>query len=186
MLFWTELKVGHKVIFEWSPYEITSSEHLKVAMWKGLSKVTMKNLVTWNVLSWKTFREVDKFEEADVSTSSYDFLYSEWDDYYFMNRETYEQVSLTKKALDWAELYLRDWDKVLLQEFNGEPINIKLDPAVVLEVIDTPPGEKWDTATWGKKPATLSTWLVVQVPLFIWIWEKLRIDTRTGSYLSRA
>lgn len=186
MLFWTELKVGHKVIYEGAPYEITSSEHLKVAMWKGLSKVIMKNLITWNVLSWKTFREVDKFEEADVSTSSYDFLYNSWNEYLFMNIKTYEQVSLTKKVLNWAELYLKEWDKVLLQEFNWEPINIKLDSSVTLEVVDTPPWEKWDTATWWKKPATMTTGLVVQVPLFISIWEKLRIDTRTWEYLGKA
>jgi elongation factor P len=102
-----------------------------------------------------------------------------------MNQSTYEQVSLSKKALWWAEMFLKDWDKVTLQEFNGNPININLEPSCTLEVIDTPPWEKWDTATWWKKPATMSTGLVVQVPLFINIWDKLRIDTRTKEYQSR-
>jgi len=186
MLTWTELKIGHKVIFEGQAYEIVVAEHLKVAMWKWLSKVNMKNLVTWNILSNKTFREVDKFEEADVSTWNYDYLYNDGENYYFMNQITYEQVFLHLKLLAWAELFLKEWDKVLLQEFNWEPINISLEATCILEVIETPPWEKWDTATWWKKPATLSTGLVVQVPLFINVWDKLKIDTRKKEYLSRA
>ena len=103
-----------------------------------------------------------------------------------MNQDTYEQVELSKTTLDGAELFLNDGDKVKLQEFNGNPINVNLDPSCALEVTDTPPGEKWDTATWGKKPATLSTGLVVQVPLFIKIGEIIKVDTRTKDYLSRA
>ena len=81
---------------------------------------------------------------------------------------------------------LNDGDKVKLQEYNGTPINIQLDPSCELEVIETPPGEKGDTATGWKKPATLSTWLVVQVPLFINVWDTIKVDTRTKDYLSRA
>jgi len=186
MLFWTELKVWHKVIFEWAPHEIITSEHLKVAMGKGLSKVSMKNLMTWNMLSGQTFREVDKFEEAEISVNNYDYLYNDSEWYHFMNRETYEQVALSKKTMWWAELFLNEGDKVMLQEFNGEPINVRLDATAILEVIETPPGEKWNTATWGKKPATLSTGLVVQVPLFINVWDKLKIGTVDKSYQSRA
>ncbi len=81
---------------------------------------------------------------------------------------------------------MQDWDKVFLQEFNGNPINVRLEPTCVLEVIDTPPWEKWDTATGWKKPATMNTELVIQVPLFVNIWDKLIIDTRTKEYRSRA
>jgi elongation factor P len=103
-----------------------------------------------------------------------------------MNNSTYEQVDLKKTALDWAELFLQDGDKVLLQEFNGNPINVNLEPTCTLEVTETPPGEKGDTATGGKKPATLTTGLVIQVPLFVKVWDKLIIDTRTKEYRSRA
>jgi len=143
MLSWTDLKPWKKIIFEWEPYEIIAYEHLKVAMWKWLEKVSLKNLITWNVLSNKTFREVDKFEEADVSSASYEYLYSDNVEYYFMNLETYDQVSINKKVLWDSILFLKEWDKVILQEFKWKPINIKLEPSVTLEVIDTPPWEKW-------------------------------------------
>jgi elongation factor P len=103
-----------------------------------------------------------------------------------MNQNTFEQVEIAKDALWWAEDFLQDGDKVMLQEFNWQPINVQLDTVAVLEVIDTPPWEKGDTATGWKKPATLNTGLVVQVPLFIKVWDKLKIDTRTKDYMSRA
>ena len=103
-----------------------------------------------------------------------------------MNNSTFEQVELKKNSLDWAELFMQDWDKVILQEYNGSPINVSLEPTCILEVTETPPWEKWDTATWWKKPATMNTWLVIQVPLFINIWDKLIIDTRNKEYRSRA
>jgi elongation factor P len=84
-----------------------------------------------------------------------------------MNQESYEQVSLPLETLSGAEFFLNDGDKVQLQEFNGNPINVNLDATAILEVTETPPGEKGDTATGGKKPATMTTGLVVQVPLFI-------------------
>lgn len=130
-----------------------------------------------------TFSDKDNFSPADISTKSYDFLYADGDVYNFMSQETYEQVELSKEVLDGAELFLNDGDKVMLQEFNGKPINVSLEPSCELEVTDTPPGEKGDTATGGKKPATLTTGLVVQVPLFINPGDVIRVDTRTKEYL---
>ncbi|MDD4151387.1 MAG: elongation factor P [Candidatus Gracilibacteria bacterium] len=186
MLSGSDLKPGKKIIYEGIPHEITAYEHLKVAMGKGLEKVSMRNLVTGNMLSNMTFREVDKFEEADVSSANYEYLYSDGSEYFFMNKDTYDQVSLTDKVVGDAKLFLTEGDKVVLQEYNGLPINITLEPSVTLEVIDTPPGEKGNTATGGKKPATLSTGLVVQVPLFMAIGDKVKVDTREKSYLGRA
>lgn len=186
MLTGQELKVGHKVIYEGAPYEILDCQHLKVAQGKGLSKVIMKNLITGAQLSNQTFREVDKFDEADISTSSYDYLYNDGSEYIFMNTTTYEQVGL-KQAQIWdAKYFLSDGDKVMLQEWNGTPINVKLEPSVNLKVTDTPPGERGNTATGGKKPATLHTGLEIQVPLFINIGDVVRVDTREHIYLGRA
>ncbi len=185
MYNWNELKVWKKFIIDNTPYEVLT--YAQKVMWRGWSiiNIKIKNLLSWGTLS-KTISDTDKFKPADISYNNYDYLYNDGDNYYFMNQSTYEQVSLSKKALWWAEKFLKDWDKVTLQEFNGMPININLEPSCTLEVIDTPPWEKWDTATWWKKPATMSTGLVVQVPLFINIWDKLRIDTRTKEYQSRA
>lgn len=186
MISGSELKNGKKIIYEGVPHEVTSSEHLKVAMGKWMEKITLRNLVTWNSLSGLTFREVDKFEEAEVSSSNYEYLYSDGTEYFFMNKETYDQVSLSEKVVGTAKLFLTEWDKVVLQEYNGLPINITLEPSVTLEVTDTPPGEKGNTATGWKKPATLSTGLVIQVPLFVAIWDKVKVDTKEKSYLWRA
>lgn len=185
MLNANELKVWKKFMMDSEPYEVIS--YAQKVMWRGGSIINIKakNLLTWwNVP--KTFSDKDNFEPAEVITNNYDYLYNDGENYFFMNQNTFEQVSLEKKALDWAELFLQDWDKVTLQEFNWQAININLEPTCILEVTETPPWEKWDTATGWKKPATMNTWLVVQVPLFINIWDKLIIDTRTKEYRSRA
>ena len=152
---------------------------------KKIFSIQAKNLLNGGTIA-KTISDTDKFAPADIATKSYDYLYSDGTNYMFMSQETYEQVELSKETLGGAELFLNDGDKVKLQEYNGNPINIQLDPSCELEVMETPPGEKGDTATGGKKPATLSTGLVVQVPLFINVGDIIKVDTRTKDYLSRA
>ena len=185
MYNWNDLKVWKKFIMDWQPYEVLSYAQKVMGRWGSIINIKAKNLITGSNIP-KTFSDNDKFEPADITVSNYDYLYNDQENYYFMNQITYDQVSLNKNSLDWADLFLIDWDKVTLQEFNWNPININLEPTAILEVIETPPWEKWDTATWWKKPATMSTWLIVQVPLFINVWDKLIIDTRTKEYRSRA
>lgn len=185
MLNASELKVWKKFLMEGSPFEVISYAQKVVGRWGSIINIKAKNLLTGANVP-KTFSDKDNFEPADISTNSYDYLYNDGENYYFMNQETFEQVSLPKNTLGGAEYFLKDGDKVMLQEFNDKPINVNLEPNCILEVIDTPPWEKWDTATGWKKPATMSTGLVIQVPLFINIWDKLRIDTRTKEYQSRA
>ena len=185
MAWMDDVKVGKKLLIDWIPFEVMKSEHLKVAMWKWMEKTVLKNMLTWNTMQ-KTFREVDKVEFADITFSNAEFLYKDGEWYNFMNTDNYEQSSLDAEVIGNNKFFLVEWDKVILNEFNWKPINIQVEPAVTLEVVDTPPGERWDTATGWKKPATLITWLVVQVPLFLKIWDKVRVDTRTNEYLSRA
>lgn len=181
----SDLKVGKKFLMNDEPFEVTY--YAQKVMGRGGSIITVKakNLLSGGTVT-NTFSDKDNFAPADIATKSYDFLYADGDMYNFMSQETYEQVELSKKVLDGAELFLNDGDKVMLQEFNGNPINVSLEPSCILEVMDTPPWEKGDTATGGRKPATLSTGLVVQVPLFINIGDKIKVDTRTKDYLSRA
>lgn len=181
----SELKIWKKFIMDNQPYEVVAYSQKVVGRGGSIINIKAKNLLTWSNIP-KTFSDKDNFPPADITTNNYDYLYNDGENYYFMNQKTYDQVSLIKDTLDWAELFLQDWDKLQLQEYNWIPINVNLDPTCILEVIDTPPGEKGDTATSWKKPATLITWLVVQVPLFINIWDKLVIDTRTKEYRSRA
>lgn len=184
MAWMDDVKVGKKLLIDWIPYEVVKSEHLKVAMGKWMEKTILKNLLNGTAMQ-KTFREVDKVEIADITHSSAEFLYKDSEWYNFMNIENYDQISLDDEVISDNKYFLVEGDKVILQEFNWKPINIQVEPAVVLEIIDTPPWEKWDTATWWKKPATLLTWLTVQVPLFLKNWDKVRVDTRTHEYLWR-
>jgi len=181
----SELKIGKKFIMDESPYEVVSYSQKVVWRWGSIINIKAKNLLTWANVP-KTFSDKDNFAPADITTNNYDYLYNDWEIFYFMNTETFEQVEIEKKVLDWSEMFLQDWDKVQLQEYNGNPINVQLDTVAILEVTETPPGEKWDTATGWKKPATMSTGLVIQVPLFVKVWDKLKIDTRTKDYMSRA
>ena len=181
----SNLKVWKKIIMDDIPYEIISYAQKVMGRWGSIINIKAKNLLTWTNIP-KTFSDHDKFAKADITINNYNYLYNDWANYFFMNNSTFEQVELKKEILNWAELFLNNWDKVSLQEFNSNPININLEPTSILEVIETPPWEKWDTVTGWKKPATFSTWLVIQVPLFIKIWDKLIIDTRTKEYKSRA
>lgn len=180
-----DLKVGKKFIMDDMPFEIMSYAQKVMGRWGSIINIKAKNLLNGGTIS-KTISDTDKFSPADITMNNYDYLYSDGETYYFMSQESYEQVELSKKTLDGAELFLTDGDKVKLQEFNGNPINIQLDTSCALEVTETPPGEKWDTATGGKKPATFSTGLVIQVPLFIKVWDIIKVDTRTKDYVSRA
>ena len=185
MFSWNDLKPGKRFIMKEDPYEVVSYAQKVMGRWGSIINIKAKNLLTWATIP-KTFSDNDKFEPANIVTRSYDYLYNDGENYYFMNMETYEQVCLRKNVIWENALFLTDWEKVMLQEFNGNPININLEPSVTLEVIETPPGEKWDTATWWKKAAILSTGLVIQVPLFINIWDKIKVDTRNKEYQNRA
>lgn len=181
----SDLKVGKKFVMDNAPYEVVSYSQKVMGRGGSIINIKAKNLLTGANVP-KTFSDHDKFPPADITTNEYDYLYNDGTNYFFMNNATFEQVELGKEVLSWAELFLQDGDKVLLQEYNGAPINVNLEPTCVLEVEDTPPGEKGDTATGGKKPATMTTGLTIQVPLFINIGDKLVIDTRTKEYRSRA
>ena len=181
----SELKVGKKFVMDNAPYEVVSYAQKVMGRGGSIINIKAKNLLTGANIP-KTFSDHDRFPPADITTNNYDYLYNDGTNYHFMNNETFESVELAKETLGWAELFLIDGDKVSLQEYNGSPINVNLEPTCTLEVEETPPGEKGNTVTWGKKPATMTTGLVIQVPLFIKVWDKLIIDTRTKEYRSRA
>ena len=122
-----DLKVGKKFIMDEMPFEIMS--YAQKVMWRGGSIINIKakNLLNGGTIA-KTISDTDKFEPADIAIKSYDYLYNDGTNYMFMSQETFEQVELPKEALDGAELFLSDGDKVKLQEFNGNPINVHLEP----------------------------------------------------------
>ena len=123
------------------PYQVVSYAQKVMGRGGSIINIKAKNLITGGNIP-KTFSDKDRFEPADIGMRTYDYLYSDGSEFFFMNTESYEQVSLSKESLDGAELFLTDGDKVKLQEFNGQPINVELEPNTVLEVTETPPGEK--------------------------------------------
>jgi len=120
------------------PFEIMSYAQKVMGRGGSIINIKAKNLVNGGTIA-KTISDTDKFAPADISTVSYDYLYNDGVNYMFMSQETFEQVELPKETLDGAEYFLNDGDKVKLQEYNGSPINIQLDPSCALEVMETPP-----------------------------------------------
>ncbi len=148
-------------------------------------KTTLKNLLTGNTLQ-KTFQGNDKIEPAEVRFSKAQYLYSDGEGYHFMDGTTYDQFTLPKENLEGQTDYMVEGTNVDIQNIDGKPVNIQLQPKAVLKVAQTDPGVRGDTAAGGSKPATLETGLVLQVPLFINEGDSLRINTDTGEYCERA
>lgn len=180
-----DLKVGSKILLDDQPFEILKLEHVKTGRGWATDKCVAKNILTGSIIN-HSFHDINQVQMADVRSTNGEYLYNDGEDYYFMNTETYDQFPVPTEKLGDTTKLLKEGCKVIIQEFNGNPINVSLEPSIILEVEETPPGEKGDTATGGKKPATLETGLVVQVPLFIKPGDRVKVDTRTLDYLERA
>jgi elongation factor P len=180
----TDLKVGTAINLDGQSFIITSSHHSKQARGSGVMKTSLKNLVTGATIQ-KTFQGSDKIEPANTGFSRAQYLYNDGDSYFFMDSTTYEQFQLPKDNLGDQTPYLIEGTDVDIQNIDDNPINVRLKPKMDLEVKHTDPGVRGDTASGGSKPATLETGLVVQVPLFVNIGDKLRINTETGEYCER-
>lgn len=180
-----ELKPGIAVTLDGQPYLVTKAQHSKQARGAGVTKTTVKNLITGNVIP-KTFQGSERIEPAEITYSKAQFLYSNSDGAHFMDSASYEQFSLDKDTVEEQISYMVEGTEVDIRNFDGKPIAVRIAPKVTLEVKDTPPGVKGDTATGGTKPATLETGLIVQVPLFVNPGDKIRVNTETGTYVERA
>lgn len=179
-----EFKNGLKLMFEGEPSTILDNETVKPGKGQAFNRVKIRKLISGKVLE-KTIKSGESFEVADVVECSLAYLYSDGEFWHFMNNETFEQLAADDKAVADATKWLVEQDECIITLFNGAPIIVTPPNFVELEVTDTDPGLKGDTAGTGGKPATLSTGAVVRVPLFIQIGEVLKIDTRTGEYVSR-
>lgn len=180
-----EFKNGLKIILDGDPCNIVDNEVVKPGKGQAFNRVRLKNLKTGR--SWeKTFKSGESVEAADVMETDMEYLYCDGEFWYFMDSETFEQVPASETAIADAKPYLKEQDKCMITLWNGAPLTVTVPNFVELEVIETDPGLKGDTAQGGTKPATLSTGAVVRVPLFIDQGEILKIDTRTGEYVSRA
>ncbi|MGI6567858.1 MAG: elongation factor P [Firmicutes bacterium] len=185
MISVNDLRTGLTLEIDGEIWSVVEFLHVKPGKGAAFVRTKLKNVRT-GAVSERTFRAGERVARARIETKEMQYLYSSGDEYHFMDTETYEQIGLPVSALEGAVDYLKENMIIGIQFYEGEAIGIDLPTAVELVVTQTEPGFKGDTATGGTKPATLETGLVVQVPLFIEEGDVLKIDTRTGEYLSRA
>ncbi len=180
-----EFKAGLKVILEGDPCSIVENEFVKPGKGQAFNRVRLKNLKTGR--QWeRTFKSGDTLEGADVIEKDMEYLYNDGEYWHFMDPVSFEQVQADKTALGDSAQWVKEQESCLITLWNDAPIAVTVPNFVELEIVDTDPGLKGDTAQGGTKPATLSTGAVVKVPLFLNIGEVIRVDTRTGEYQNRA
>jgi translation elongation factor P len=180
-----EFKGGLKVMLDGDPCAILESEFVKPGKGQAFNRVRLRNLLNGRIWE-RTFKSGETLEAADVSEASMEFLYHDGEFYHFMNTDgSFEQVAADKNAVADAIDWLKEQDVYTVMMWNGAPISVTPPNFVELEVVETDPGIRGDTATGGTKPAKLSSGAVVKVPLFVEIGDVLRVDTRTGEYQNR-
>ena len=180
-----EFRSGLKVMLDGDPCSIVENEFVKPGKGQAFSRVRLKNLRSGRVWE-RTFKSGESLEGADVMDRELQYLYNDGEFWHFMEPQTFEQMQADKAAVGDAAKWLREQDVVTVTLYNGSPLAVSPPNHVELEVIETDPGLKGDTAQGGTKPATLSTGAVVKVPLFVNVGDVLRVDTRSGEYLGRA
>ncbi|NVJ66856.1 MAG: elongation factor P [Gammaproteobacteria bacterium] len=180
-----DLKNGIKIMLDGEPCSVVDNQFVRPGKGQAFSKTKVLYLLTGRTVE-KTFKSGESIETADVLDTSMEYLYTDGEFWYFMDPDTFEQVSADSKAVGDNAKYLIEQDKCHVVLWNGNPIQINPPNFVVLEVTDTDPGLKGDTSGGGSKPATMHTGAVVRVPLFVNIGDKLKIDTRSNEYVSRA
>jgi len=180
-----EFRGGLKVLLDGDPCIILENEFVKPGKGQAFNRVKLRNLMTNRVWE-RTFKSGESLEAADVIDQDMEYLYTDGEFWHFMLTDgSFEQYPADAKAVGDTMKWLKEQDVYTVTLYNGSPLSVTPPNFVELEVVDTDPGMKGDTAQGGSKPATLSTGAVVNVPLFITIGEVLKVDTRSGEYVSR-
>jgi elongation factor P len=180
-----EFKSGLKVMLDGEPCSILENEFVKPGKGQAFNRVKLRNLRSGRVWD-RTFKSGDSLEGADVLDVELEYSYTDGEFFYFMDPVSYDQHAASADAVGDTQKWLREQEKYEVTLYNGAPITVSPPNFIELEITETDPGLKGDTAQGGSKPATLTTGAVVRVPLFISQGESIRIDTRTGEYVSRA
>jgi elongation factor P len=180
----SELRKNAKVELDGHPYVVVDFQFVKPGKGQGLYKCKLKNMLTGAVLD-RTWRSGEKLVAANVESKKMQFLFASGEGYTFMDNATYEQVELGADVVGDDKNFLLDNLECEVLFYNERPVGVSLPSHVVMEIVDTEPGVKGDTATNVTKSATVQTGFAVQVPLFIKQGERVKIDTRTGSYVER-
>ncbi len=166
-------------------FQVVDFQHVKPGKGPAFVRTSLRNVRAGGTVE-RTFRAGEKVERATIDKREMNFLYRDGDDYVLMDNETYDQISVPPTALGDAGNYIVDGSSVVLEMFGSEIVGTELPASVELNITETEPGLQGDRSSGGTKPATLETGLVIQVPLFIGPDERVKIDTRSGEYLSRA
>jgi elongation factor P len=180
-----DLKNGMSLDLPEGLFSVVEFQHVKPGKGGAFVRTKLKNVRSGAVIE-RTYRADEKLEQAIIEKRDMQFLYRDGADFVFMDTTSFEQMTASPASLGAAPSYLKEGDAANLQMYNGEIVGVDLPAAVELTVTETEPGIQGDRVSGARKPATLQTGLVVQVPLFVNVGDVLKVDTRSGEYLTRA
>jgi elongation factor P len=180
----SDIRKGLKIMMDGQPYIVVDFQFVKPGKGQAFTRTKMKNLLTGGNLE-RNIRSGEKLEPADVEDRTLQYIYPDGDAFVFMNANSGEQLTVQKDVVAEAADFLIDGIDVTITLYKGNPVSVSLPPHVTVQITETEPGVKGDTATNVTKPATISTGAIVNVPLFINEGEWIKVDTRTKSYLER-
>lgn len=179
-----DFRKGTTFEMEGKVYTVVEFQHVKPGKGSAFVRTKIKNVITGQVLE-NTFNPSDKYEEAHIDRREYQYSYNDGDLYYFMDTETFDMLPLNHDLCDDALRFIKEEMTVSISSYKGSPFAVEPPNFVELEIADTEGGIQGDTSKPGNKPATLETGYTIGVPLFVNIGDKIRVDTRTGTYMER-
>ena len=180
----TDFRKGLKIEIDGTPFEIIEFQHFKPGKGGAMVRTKLRNILNGRVLD-NTFRSGEKVERPNLESRDMQFLYHEGEQLVFMDMTPYDQMHMDAEATDGKANYLKDGQECRVLLYNEKPLDIEIPASLVLEVTETEPGAKGDTVSNVTKPATLETGVVIQVPIFVNIGDRVKVDTRTNGYLGR-
>ena len=179
-----DLKTGITLELDNGLFQVVEFQHVKPGKGGAFVRTKLRNVRTGSVLE-RTFNAGIRVEQAIVDRQDMQFLYRDGDDYVFMNTSTYDQITVPPTALGTAAEYLVEQAVAQIAQYHGEIIGVEIPASVELAVTQTEPGVQGDRVSGARKPATLQTGLTLQVPLFVNVGDRVRVDTRSGDYITR-
>lgn len=180
----TDFRKGLKIEIDGTPFEIIEFQHFKPGKGGAMVRTKLRNILNGRVLD-NTFRSGEKVDRPNLESRDMQFLYHEGENLVFMDMTTYEQIHMPEEVTDGKSGFLKDGQECRVLLYNEKPLDIEIPASLVLEVTSTEPGAKGDTVSNVTKPATLETGIVIQVPIFVTIGDRVKVDTRTKDYLGR-
>jgi len=180
----SEIRGGMKVVIDGDPCVIIDNEFVKPGKGQAFNRIKTRNLKSGRVVE-RTYKSGDTLEAADVSDLDAQYLYNDGNEWHFMCQASFEQFSMNESTVSDGKLWLKEQSECMLTLWNGVPLAVTPPNFVTLKITETDPGVRGDTSGGGGKPAKLETGAVVRVPLFVAEGELIKVDTRTGEYVSR-